>query len=80
MQLTQRAKQVDRRPMTWLEKIYLWNIMKGMWITLSHFFKRKATANTVLFGPSETPGAQAVEQFVSLSFLLEDAAEPKRLA
>ena len=43
MQLTQRAKQVDRRPMTWLEKIYLWNIVKGMWITLSHFFKRKAT-------------------------------------
>jgi NADH-quinone oxidoreductase subunit I len=43
MQLTQRAKQVDRRPMTWLEKIYLWNIVKGMWITLSHFFKKKAT-------------------------------------
>jgi len=43
MQLTQRAKQVDRRPMNWLEKLYLWNIAKGMWITLSHFFKRKAT-------------------------------------
>jgi NADH-quinone oxidoreductase subunit I len=43
MQLTQRAKQVDRRPMTWLESIYLWNIAKGMLITLSHFFKRKAT-------------------------------------
>lgn len=43
MQLTQRAKQVDRRPMTWLEKIYLWNIAKGMWITLKHFFKKKVT-------------------------------------
>ena len=29
--------------MTWLEKIYLWNIAKGMMITLSHLFKRKAT-------------------------------------
>src|SRR5687768_1813684 len=43
MQLTQRAKLVDRKPMTWLEKIYLWNIFKGMWITLKHFFKRKVT-------------------------------------
>jgi NADH-quinone oxidoreductase subunit I len=43
MQLTQRAKQVDRKPMTWLESIYLWNIGKGMLITLSHLFKRKAT-------------------------------------
>lgn len=43
MQLTQRAKQVDRRPMSTLEKLYLWNIFKGMWITLTHLFKRKAT-------------------------------------
>jgi NADH-quinone oxidoreductase subunit I len=43
MQLTQRAKQVDRRPMTQLEKLYLWNIAKGMWITISHLFKRKVT-------------------------------------
>ena len=47
IQLTQRAKQVDRRPMTWLEKIYLWNIAKGMLITLSHFFKRKQRSNTL---------------------------------
>ncbi len=43
MQLTQRAIPVDRKPMTWLEKIYLWNIAKGMLITLSHLFKKKAT-------------------------------------
>lgn len=43
MQLTQRSKQVDRRPMNWAEKIYLWNIFKGMMITISHLFKRKAT-------------------------------------
>ena len=29
--------------MTLLEKIYLWNIFKGMLITLGHIFKRKAT-------------------------------------
>jgi NADH-quinone oxidoreductase subunit I len=41
--LTNRAKPVDRRPMTFLEKIYLWNIFKGMLITFSHIFKKKPT-------------------------------------
>lgn len=41
--LTQRAKPVDRSPMTWLEKIYLWSIFKGMLITFRHFFKKRAT-------------------------------------
>ena len=41
--LTNRAKPVDRKPMTFLESIYLWNIFKGMLITLKHFFKKKAT-------------------------------------
>ena len=41
--LTQRAKAVDRRPMNWLEKIYLWNIFKGMLITFKHIFKKKVT-------------------------------------
>src|SRR5687768_4483318 len=40
---TQRAKPVDRKPMTALEKIYVLNILKGMWITLKHMFKKKAT-------------------------------------
>ncbi|MCX6210527.1 MAG: NADH-quinone oxidoreductase subunit NuoI [Bacteroidetes bacterium] len=41
--LTQRVKQVDRKPMTFLERLYLWNIVKGMFITFSHIFKKKPT-------------------------------------
>jgi len=41
--LTNKVKPVDRQPMTWVEKIYLWNIFKGMVITFKHIFKRKAT-------------------------------------
>jgi NADH-quinone oxidoreductase subunit I len=41
--LTNRVKPVERKPMTWLEKLYLWNIFKGMMITFKHIFKRKAT-------------------------------------
>ena len=41
--LTQKAKQVERKPMTWVEKLYMWNIVKGMWITFKHIFKKKAT-------------------------------------
>lgn len=43
--LTNRGQQVDRRPMTLLERIYLWNIAKGMWITLTHLFRKKVTIN-----------------------------------
>lgn len=43
MQLTQRAKQVERKPMNMWERMYLPNILKGMFITLGHFFTRKAT-------------------------------------
>lgn len=43
--LTNRAKPVDRRPMTFMEKLYLPAIAKGMGITLSHIFKKKATVN-----------------------------------
>lgn len=41
--LTNRAKAVDRSPMTFLERLYLWNIAKGMVITFSHMFKKKPT-------------------------------------
>ena len=41
--LTSRARTVERKPMTALEKIYIWNIAKGMWITFKHIFKKKAT-------------------------------------
>lgn len=41
--LTNRAKKIDRRPMNFWEKLYLISILKGMWITLKHFFKKKVT-------------------------------------
>jgi NADH-quinone oxidoreductase subunit I len=41
--LTNRVKVVERKPMTFLERMYLWNIFKGMMITLKHIFKKKAT-------------------------------------
>src|ERR1700750_3094483 len=41
--LTNKAKAVERKPMTVIERLYLWNIFKGMLITLRHIFKRKAT-------------------------------------
>lgn len=43
MTLTNRSKPVERKPMTLVERIYIWNIAKGMWITLKHFFKKKPT-------------------------------------
>jgi NADH-quinone oxidoreductase subunit I len=43
--LTNKAKQVDRRPMTMMEKMYLPAIFKGMGITFSHLFKKKPTIN-----------------------------------
>src|SRR4030095_6224330 len=43
--LTNRARPVDRKPMTFLESLYIWNILKGMAITFSHIFKKKATIN-----------------------------------
>ncbi len=34
---------MNRKPMTWLESLYLWNIAKGMAITFSHMFKKRPT-------------------------------------
>jgi len=43
--LTDRVKPVDRRPLTFMEKLYLPAIIKGMGITFKHIFKKKATVN-----------------------------------
>lgn len=43
--LTNRAKQVERKPMSLLERMYLPAIAKGMVITFKHIFKKKATIN-----------------------------------
>ncbi len=40
--LTNRAKPVNRTPLTTAEKLYL-PILKGMGITITHFFKKKPT-------------------------------------
>ncbi len=41
--LTNRAKQVAQRELTWSEKLYFPAILKGMLITLTHIFKRTPT-------------------------------------
>ncbi|WP_313374686.1 NADH-quinone oxidoreductase subunit NuoI [Chishuiella sp.] len=41
--ITNRAKQVERKTITFLESIYLVAIAKGLVITLKHFFSKKAT-------------------------------------
>ncbi|MES2647530.1 MAG: NADH-quinone oxidoreductase subunit I [Bacteroidota bacterium] len=41
--LTNRAKQVDRSPMNFWERMYLPSIIKGMGITFSHVFKKNPT-------------------------------------
>ncbi|MFA7447856.1 MAG: NADH-quinone oxidoreductase subunit NuoI [Weeksellaceae bacterium] len=41
--LTNKAKQIDRSPMTFWERLYLVNIFIGMKITLKHFFSKKVT-------------------------------------
>jgi NADH-quinone oxidoreductase subunit I len=41
--LTKRGKQVERKPMTIWEKLYLPSIFKGMAITFSHIFKKTPT-------------------------------------
>ena len=43
--LTNRNKPVERKPMTFMERMYLPSIFKGMAITFSHIFKKKPTIN-----------------------------------
>mgnify|MGYP006192525915 CR=1 FL=1 len=41
--LTNKALAVQRQPMTFWERLYLINIIKGMFITFSHMFKKQPT-------------------------------------
>ena len=41
--LTNRAKQVDRHRMTFMESLYMANIIKGLKVTLSHVFTKNPT-------------------------------------
>src|SRR6202795_255070 len=43
--LTKKAKQVERKPMTFWEKLYIPAIAKGMSITFKHIFRKKPTIN-----------------------------------
>src|ERR1700742_1194313 len=43
--LTSRAKAVERKPMTFMEKIYLPAVLKGMSINFKHMFKKRPTIN-----------------------------------
>jgi len=43
--LTNRSKMVSNKKMTFMERIYLPAIVKGMSITLKHFFRKKVTIN-----------------------------------
>lgn len=43
--LTNKSVAVDRKPMTFAEKIYIPAIIKGLGTTLSHVFKKPATVN-----------------------------------
>jgi NADH-quinone oxidoreductase subunit I len=41
--LTTRGKEVSREPMTFMERLYIPSILKGMAITFSHIFKKQPT-------------------------------------
>jgi len=43
--LTNRVKQVERKPLSIMERMYLPAIIKGMIITFMHIFKKKPTIN-----------------------------------
>lgn len=43
--LTNRAKVLPQKPLTWWERLYFPGILKGMMITFGHIFRKKATIN-----------------------------------
>ncbi|MDL1914189.1 MAG: NADH-quinone oxidoreductase subunit I [Bergeyella sp.] len=55
MKLTDRSKVVSNKKMTFTEKLYFPAIIKGMGITLKHFFKKSAT---VSYPEEERPRAK----------------------
>ncbi|MCC7465846.1 MAG: NADH-quinone oxidoreductase subunit I [Saprospiraceae bacterium] len=54
MQLTQRSKNVVNKEMTFMERIYLPAILKGLFTTLKHFFRK---SNTVSYPKEQRPFA-----------------------
>ncbi|NHW22378.1 4Fe-4S binding protein, partial [Escherichia coli] len=55
MKLTNRSKVVSNKKMTLAEKAYLPAIVKGMSITLKHFFKKDST---IQYPEQEKPRAK----------------------
>jgi NADH-quinone oxidoreductase subunit I len=45
MSLSNRSVNASNKEMTFIERIYLPAIIGGMWITIRHFFKKKATVS-----------------------------------
>lgn len=43
--LTNRVKVLEQKQMTWMERLYLPSIAKGMAITFGHMFKKRPTIN-----------------------------------
>lgn len=43
--LTNRVKVLEQKPLTFMERMYLPNIAKGMAITFGHMFKKRPTIN-----------------------------------
>ena len=43
--ISNKSIAVDRHPMTWVERLYLVSIFKGLKVTLGHIFQKKATIN-----------------------------------
>jgi NADH-quinone oxidoreductase subunit I len=42
-ELTNKRVAVDRKPMTFMERLYIPTIIKGLFITVGHIFKKPAT-------------------------------------
>ncbi len=43
MSLTNRSKVISKKTLNWVEQLYLPAIFQGMWITIRHLLKKKAT-------------------------------------